>query len=1048
MGGQHGTQRDSHFTAVDPVLLRAPARPLPEHPDSPAGPTEADLARYVAEAALDPLLREAVELSSPSLARLLAADRPLAGDALRRAATAVGRYRLRMTTRPTPFGLLAGVGLARFGEAASVRWGGHHRASVRSDLGWLAKVVKRLHQDPAVLPGLLLVADQQCVVRGSRLVLPYVPRDGDDTLEEVSVRHTPVVAEVLRNAASPVAFAKLVAGVSEAFPTAPSDAVVNLVRTLVARGFLHTDLFPAPDSTDPLGHVRDRLPEDLPLRGELEGIRSELLRCEDLEAGGDGARLKALQVAREHMTALCPSDHVLHVDLVLDADVVLPEAVREEFERAATALWRLSPPRTAPAHLRAYHRAFVERYGMERAVPVTELLDPADGLGPPDGYEHPAVPRPGADAEPHEGDLEDVERRRLLAELAAGALADLSPGAPLPEVVLNGALFARLAGPDPDGTAANRLPDTLELYAELVGESAGRLDSGKFRIALSPVVGSDVAGATFGRFAAELGGPELMARVSGAQAPMGGDGEPVPVHLEFTPVRPRHANIARTPRWLGHRVVVSAFPEAAGPEVLSLDDLVVHADPERLSIRSRSLGRPVRVTAHHVLNKRTGAPNVARFLHEVGRLSGHRLWQPWDWGTAATNPALPRVRYGRTILAPASWRLTLSTAAFEEWCAALPEWRRRWGVPASVRLVTGDQRITLDLDLPWHQRLLYAHARTAEATLLQEDPAAAGTGWLRSPEGAHTAELVVALHAREQPAPRPQMPPMAVRRTPQTVSLPGGDWLYARVDIPQARQDTVIEEWLPQLAAALPAGIDRWFFIRYRDPQPHLRIRFHGESPARTADLLTVVRDWAAELRAAHLASGLRLETYDPELERYGGPEAMAAAERVFHADSLVALSAGAARGLPGPDRDLFSAVNTADIARHFLAGAGGPPADVWLPAAYPKSEHDHRAFRDNRAAVLRAIGPDGPAPAFSSPELALAWQWRAARLADHGALLAELRERDPDRMPPAPVAGSLIHMSHNRLIGIDPQAERRALALARGAFEAHRARRRAQEQR
>ncbi|MFG2146294.1 lantibiotic dehydratase [Streptomyces sp. NPDC048696] len=1028
-----------------PVLLRAPARPAPELPDTPTGPTDADLAHYVADAARDAPLREAVEVSSPSLARVLGADRPPSGDALRRAATAVGRYRLRMTTRPTPFGLLAGVGLARFGGATTVRCGDRHRAVVRPDLGWLASVVDRLHQDPAVLPGLLLVADQQCAIRGSRLVLPYVPgADSDDALEEVSVRHTPVVDEVLRAAASPVAFPALLAAVTEAFPTAPTDAVVNLVHTLVVRGFLHTDLFPAPDSVDPLAHVRARLPQDLPLCAELDGIRADLLRCEELAAGGDGARLKALRVVRERMVALCPSDHVLHVDLALDADVVLPDVVREEFERAGTALWRLSPPRTAPTHLRAYHRAFVERYGTERAVPVMELLDTATGLGPPDGYEHPAVPRYRHDAEPDDPGSEDDDRRRLLAELAAGALADLTPGEPLPEVVLDEALFARLAGPEPDSTTANRLPHSFELYAELVGASPEALDSGDFRIALSPV-GSDVAGATFGRFAALLGGPELMARVSTpATVP---DGEPVPVHLEFTPTRPRYANIVRTPRWLPHRVVLSAFPDTAGPRTLPPDDLVVSADLERLIIHSRTLGRPVRLAAHHVLNQRTGAPNVARFLHEVS-LTGHRLWQPWDWGAAAGTPALPRVRYGRTVLAPASWRLTLPTGTYEEWCAALPGWRRRWGVPAAVRLVTGDQRISLDLELPWHQRLLYTHARTAELTVVQEEPAAGASGWLRGPGGAHTAELVVALHAKEQPARRPAVAPVEVRRTPASVSLPGGDWLYARLDIPESRQDTVVDEWLPQLLGALPDRIDRWFFVRYRDPEPHLRIRFHGESPAAATALLPLVRDWAAELGAAHLASGLRLETYDPELERYGGPEAMAAAERVFHADSLVALAAGPSRGRPGPERDLFAAVNAADIARHFLAGAGGPPVDVWLPAVHPKSERDHRAFRDNRAAVLRAIGPDGPAPAFSSAALAQAWERRAAQLSAYGAELMSLRKGDPDRVAPESVLGSLLHMSHNRLIGIDPDSERRTYALARGAFEAHRARRRAREQR
>ncbi|MFI6054331.1 lantibiotic dehydratase [Streptomyces violascens] len=1039
MGGQRAARQERLFTAAEPVLLRAPARPVPEHPDGPAGPAEADLAAYVAEAAADPLFREAIEVSSPSLAQVLARDTPPTGDALRRAATAVGRYRLRMTTRPTPFGLLAGVALARFGDSASVRWGERHRTAVRPDLGWLASVVDRLHRDPAVLPGLLLVADQQRVVRGSRVTLPYVPTSSGDVKREVSLRHTPVVAEALRQSAEPAPFPELIRRVRAAFPTAPAEAVTQLVHTLVLRGFLHTDLMPPPDADDPLGHVLARLPAGMPLRAELDAVRGDLRQCEELSAGGE--RLKALRSVRERMSGVCPADHVLQVDLALDADVVLPREVREEFERAATVLWRLSPPRTAPAHLRAYHQAFVERYGTERAVPVAELLDVETGLGPPEGYEYPrGGPVPAPSAGPEE---DDSGRGRLLAELAAGALADREPGQPMPEVVLDDALLDRLAGPGPssdaDGEgAAHRVPDSFELYGELVGRGD------ESRVVLSPVVGSDVAGATFGRFAGLLGGAGLMSEVAGT-----GGGGPVPVHLEFSPARPRYANITRTPRWLDHRVVVSAFPDADGPHVLALDDLLVTADLERLTVHSRSLGRPVEVRAHHVLNQRTGAPNAARFLHEVS-LTGHRPWQPWDWGAANALPALPRVRCGRTVLAPATWRLGVPTDDFDQWCAALASWRRRWSVPGRVRLVTSDQRISLDLQLPWHQRLLYAHARSAEHAILQEEPAAGADGWLRGPDGSRTAELVVALHgARQQDSRRPVPLPKPLHWPKGRAVLPGGNWLYARLDAAEIRHDTLLEEHLPQLLALLPGHVDRWFFIRYRDPAPHLRIRFHGHEPGPVAALLPLVRDWAADLSRANLAAGMRLETYDPELERYGGPEAMAAAERVFEADSLAALAGIAAlRGRSGPERDLLAAVNAADLARHVLDGVGGPPPGVWFPAAFAKSERDHRAFRDHRASVLRAIGPDGPAPDAAGPGLRQAWKERAARLAEYGQLLAELYARDPERRPPASVAASLIHMSHNRLIGIDPEAERRAHALARGAFEAHSARARAQESR
>jgi thiopeptide-type bacteriocin biosynthesis protein len=234
--------------------------------------------------------------------------------------------------------------------------------------------------------------------------------------------------------------------------------------------------------------------------------------------------------------------------------------------------------------------------------------------------------------------------------------------------------------------------------------------------------------------------------------------------------------------------------------------------------------------------------------------------------------------------------------------------------------------------------------------------------------------------------------------------------------------------------------VDRWFFIRYQDSSPHLRLRFHGAPPALAADLLSTLHDWAVELRRAGLAADLRLESYAPETDRYGGPGLLADAERVFHADSLVTLAAlRLARAERSLSRELVAAVNTAGIARDFLSGiADGPSVGAWLAAAYPKSEQHHQAFRTHRAAALRAIGSDGPSsPAGgllpADPALTAAWQQRATVLAAYAARL--------DRSSADPVLASLLHMSHNRLAGIDPEAERRAYAVARGAVEAHRAR-------
>ncbi|MFJ2577183.1 lantibiotic dehydratase [Kitasatospora aureofaciens] len=1140
MGETHGARQDQLFTATGPVLLRTPALPRSDRhsvpatsADQPAAqPDAAALLAYLAEAAADPALREAIEVSSPSLADLL--DQAAAGTtpaeaaalrpaALRRAAEAVSRYRLRMATRPTPFGLMAAVARGRFGAAAEIRWDRAERRALRPDLGWLLPLLDRLRTDPTVLPGLRLAVDQQVHLRGDRLILPYLPGRRPATggpatggpatgaqaepVAERTVRATAVVRAAVRAATEPLRHAELLAALAAEFPAAPAEAVVGLVRSLVAQGFLLTDLTPPPDCTDLLGHVLDRLPAGHPAHAELAAVRELLARASALPRGRATGLLRQ---ARARMTRLAPSDRPLHADLALDAEVVLPDEVRTELEQAASVLWRLSPPTSAPEHLRTYHAEFVERYGTDSPVPLAELLDPDTGLGAPAGYRRPVGGRGAANPQPSRARADaDAARDRLLAELAAGALADRGPDGLLPEVVLDDDLLARLAPPREEAdAAADTPPASLELYAELAADSAEALAAGDFRLVLSPVAGSDRAGATFGRFAtlladAEDDGPSapgaLLAEAAGAglapcagQTPSSslipgagpgpnsspgagpgpspsagtGDDDALEAHLEFTPYRPRHANIALTPRWLDHRVVVSAFADPGGPSVLPLDDLVVLADLERLAVYSRRLGREVRAAAHHVLNLRTGAPNAARFLQEVA-LIGQRPWQPWDWGAAVSAPALPRVRRGRVVLAPATWRLTApvpaASAPFAQWAEGLARWRRRWGVPVAVQLVSGDQRISLDLDLPWHRRLLHSHARSAEHTVLQEDLAPAGDhGWLYGPDGARTAELVVPLRRRTDP-------PAAVRTRrrlpvsrPRMAELPGGPWLFARLAATEARQEEILAEHLPGLVEALPAEVDRWFFVRYQDPAPHLRLRFHGAPPALATALLPALHDWALELRRAGLAADLRLDSYAPETDRYGGAEVLADAERVFHADSLVALAAlRQARADRRLSRELLAAVNIAGTAQAFLAARaahpadhhatattataaaaatpGAPPVGAWLAAVYPKSERHHQAFRSQRAAALRAIGPDGPTlPAggllSAEPGLTEAWQHRATALARYAVRL--------DAPSADPVLASLLHMGHNRLVGIDREAERRAYALARGAVEAHRARR------
>ncbi len=1048
------------FRCADTALLRAPVLPrnrieetFADFPAAAADEPE-QLSRQLARLGADPELRAAVALASPSLARLV--DKVREGGAvepkrLRKAVLSLSRYQLRMAARPTPFGLFAGVAAVRVATSApttavataatpapepgdaSARLGTAHRPVARPDMGWLSALLAGLETRPDTLAALRVVANELTFVRGDRLVLPYVPeRHAADptagrTVIEVSIRHTPAVRAVLELTAEPVQFTELGRRLCERFPGTPEHRVNGLLGQLVEREFLLTDLRPPTTATDPLAHVLDRLPAG-PERAELAAVHREL------GAARPGTDYSSVL---RRMRRLHETDRRLQVDLALDADVTLPAEVAAEAERAAEALWRVSRARSAPPHLAQYHGEFVERYGTDRLVPLTELLDPDRGLGAPAGYlmppserEQPARPEPSpADA--------------LRIELAqAAAMAGAS------EVVLDDGLLARLS-PDTDLPP----PASLELYARVLAGSAEALARGRFRLWLTPETGADHAGATIGRFSHLL--PDAAQRIAAACAEAEsatddgtGDDSIETAQLVLRASRSRSANLNQVRRLLDRQIVVGAFADRTAPGTVPLDDLAVGADLTGLQLVRLSSGRRIVPLAWNMLNPQAQVGNVGRFLREL-RLSGVRPGFTWDWGPLEQAPYTPRVRYGRTVLAPARWRPSApffadTSMPEREWRLEFDRWRERWSVPDHVLLCVADRGLELDLSAGLHLRLLRQDvARWPDAVLREAPTGEDAYGWLSGPAGAHTAEVVFPLLA-DAPIPRPRPRPRpAVRPTPALrVQPPGGEWLYAKVYCSTRRQNELLVGALPRLLAALPAEVDRWFFLRYRDPEPHLRLRFHGDPTALNRQLLPNCHDWFAELRRSGLAWRLVLDTYEPEWERYGGPAATTAAEDAFGADSAAVLAQLDALEAGRLDLDprLLGALNMLDLARHVHGDTaeGAARAEEWLLTTYPRSAV-HTQLRDLRTAAVRLSDPaDDRAALRALPgggELLAGWQRRAGALARYGEALRAATPRGSE-LP------GLVHLHHNRLLGIDPEAEDHARAVARGAMETQRGRR------
>lgn len=1029
------------FQIAGPAMLRACTHtsfPLPAWPlDEPLDPQDARAGQaWLREVLAIGPVAEALAHASPELTRAVrqqcAADpAELNARRVRRSMLAVTRYLLRMTGRPTPFGLLAGVAPAEFGPVVVAAWGEGHRAVAQPAAGWLAEIIARMEATPGLLDRLQVVVNSTLTVREDHLVVPHQlhPDDRRGVVPtEVLIRQTPAVRLILHAARAPVAVADLVAMLHAEAPAVPVERISAMLLTLVTWQALITNLRAPSTETDPLGHLVEVLgaagisdsargpgaAETAEMLGYLRRTAS-LLDEHNAAAATGQASVRARLVEQMRIQSRS-ARHPLALDLRLDAQVALPETVAEDVRQAAFVLARLSEyPYGTPAW-RDYHRAFYERYGIGALVPLLELIDPDSGIGLPSGYPGTLLDPPRPTVKPRD--------ELLLSLVQAAALEGQR------EIVFDEASIAALdAGPTPP-----RLPPHLEIAVRVNAVDQLALQEGRYSLEVVQV-SRNVGGLT-GRFLSVLDADAAERHIAAMAALPGPDPESVLVQASFPPLDPATAHVTRAPQALP---AVLSLAEHRPPDerVVSAHDIAVGCDGRRLYLAVPAWGRRIEVSALHSLNLRTHTPPLARFLIELTRAQC-ALVTGMRWGAAAKLPYRPRVRYGRVVLAPATWRLSAADlpgpdAAGARWDDELVAWRERRRMPTQVRLVVDDKRLAIDLEQPAHRELLRRHLRLAGDAAMTEVVDPSGAGWCNN--RAH--EVIVPLKA-SAPPPWPPLPAPSPARVVRRGhgDLPGASTvLYARLYGDIRRQDVLLAEHLPELLASFDIE-PQWWFLRFRDADrldPHLRLRIRLPDAGAFGPAAGLVSGWADRLHRAGLLREVQYPTSYAETGRWGGGAALAAAERVFAADSRAVLVQ--LQQKDRPHRQALIAAHTVAIAVAYLGDAttGMRWLIEQLPAAAPRTLVRRPVFTE----AVRVADPDnGWAELRAEPgggAIIAGWQARDSALARWRTLLGR---------PGPDVAGinrddALHHILHGHYIrsyGIDFDDEPVCLHLARAA--------------
>jgi thiopeptide-type bacteriocin biosynthesis protein len=1009
----------------------------------------ARLRRRLLERFQRPELNEALFVASPSLHRAVEGwSQTPEREPQERTERALVAYFSRACARPTPFGLFAGcsVGVAGGGKTTlALADRRAYRRHTRLDMDYLWALADVGERDPELRRALVFRPNSSLYRVGGQLrYAEALMRDNVRVYRLVAAEATPYLLETLERARQGARLGDLAGALVDDEVTEAEAAA--FVAELVDGQILRPDIYPqltGPEPIYPLVVELEQHPATRAIAARLKEAQTTLERIDERGLGEPPERYRSIATSLRALPATPDESRLFQVDLIKPApEARVGEAVCREALRAVDLLQRVAPD-SEPDSLAEFRRAFAERYET-REVPLIEALDEESGIG----FER--SPLPSAEASP------------LLEGVAFPTQPEPRPWTPrdsyllhrLTDVIRRGEPELRLEARDLDemgvGMRPERapLPQAFSVTVRVAAASEADLAAGGFRILLQGASGPSGA-ELLGRFCHV--DPELHARVADhLRTEQEAHPDRILAEIVHLP-QGRVGNILCRPVLRAYEIPYLGRSGAPPERQIPVTDLLVSVRNGRVVLRSASLGRevvPRLTTAHNVDRRSLG---LYRFLSRL-RYQGVAGSLRWSWGPLAGSAFLPRVASGRAVLSRARWNLgeqdleaIRRPPSPAERFSAVRALRDRWGLPRHVALAERDNELVTDLDNVVSVETLLSRLKDRRAAALVELFPGPRELLARGPEGRFVHELVIPFVRTPSPtrseggvrppagrqagegagaASRSTRPVSVARRFP-----PGSEWAYAKLYTGTSTADQVLREAVaPVVGRALESGAaDRWFFIRYRDPEWHLRVRFHGDPRRLSDEVLADLRAAVGPLIEDGRVWRVQIDTYEREVERYGGGEGIELAERIFCADSDAVL--GIVRLLQG-DQGLDARW------RLTLCGVAMLLADLGFDLEMKRAWA--RAVRDDFARELRAESAfwrqiaerqrreRGELEALIDPErategpLAPGVEWLRRRSRRLAPLVAELSELDrgghlsrdlPD------LAASYAHMHANRLL-------------------------------
>lgn len=873
---------NKRYTLHPQFIFRTPILPVQVHPLS-----EQEFFEFTKQS----FFKEAIYLASPVLCDELSKwhQNELKDEkAIQKLVISLYKYYTRMQSRCTPYGLFAACAVGAWGDESEMMLEGSSKRHTRLDMNYLCALAQYLNTHPVLLPLLRFYPNNSLYVFGDTIRYVEYKYINNRRIHQISsVDNSDYLQIVLQHARKGALIHELAIFLVDDEVTL--EEAESFIKELIQNQLLVSELEPAVTGDEFIYQLIRSLKTidttDAAVHAMIESLEVTQAQMKniDQQIGNDVLAYRSIFHHLQKMGVPIEENQLFQTDLYKTPSTAsLDKDIQQQLLDAVNFLNNFSS-KDEKSNLKKFRENFYNQYE-DSEIALLEVLDTETGIGytgkdqsgintllddlhiPAAGKQDQRVSWNKQQQFLHDQLLQAAKKGSYTVSFDDGQIKDI-------------------------GTPTDSLPDTLAIMFRLID---------KQRIYLQSCGGSSAAN-LLGRFAH---GDKKISQIINDITVHEQSCYPDQLLAEIVHLpESRVGNILLRPILRNYEIAYLGKSAMPVENQIQLQDLMISVKGNRIILRSKKLNKEIipRLSTAH--NYSFNALPVYQFLCDLQAQYFQKSGLSFNWGSLSSSyKFLPRAEYKNVILARAKWQLSktdfqgLMADKSADYLKNIAEWRTKWNIPQQVVWVEGDNELLINFEDELSLKMFVSSIKKRDHIVLEEFLFDADDLLVKDTKknGYVNECIAIGLNNPSIVAERafdhlaPGVFDRSLDKSIQRSFSIGSEWLYYKLYCGVTTADKLLVDAIRPLVDELEnlGWIDQFFFIRYADPDLHLRVRFHVPDIQELGNVIMKVNRCMNRYVEQGFITKIQTDTYRRELERYGSTS-IQLSESIFFIDSL-----------------------------------------------------------------------------------------------------------------------------------------------------------------